>query len=337
MDKKKYLITETYHKFRIDIALAQISGISRSQIKNMMKEKLITCNKIIINNTNHKVQQNDVIEFESKKNIPSEFVHSNIPLNIVFEDEHILVINKPAGMVVHPAAGNHENTVVNAVLSYCDISGVGDSARPGIVHRLDKDTSGLMIIAKTNQAHAALSAQFVPVFNETDKYSKKINRTYFGIVYGCPSNFFGTIKTKIARHHVYRQQMCNLDIESNAKRGKISITNYFVEKVWSFPKIRISLMRFQLLTGRTHQIRVHCQYLKIPLVGDQVYCGKISPIIKNSLPEGIVSFPRQALHAKSIDFYHPITKEFISLDSEFPEGMENLIKICNAENFENTR
>lgn len=323
-----YTIPIAYDGFRIDKALAEISLISRSQIQNFLEQSLISCNGEIVESPKKKVFDGDTISIKK-----SEIASTNTltpwdcPLDIIFEDEYLLVINKPAEMVVHPAVGNYEKTLVNAVLFHCaNISEVGNLERPGIVHRLDKDTSGLIIVAKTNEAHAELSKQFLPSeINSRDEaklLEKKIKRIYYALVYGSFDKLEGIIETKIARHKIDRQKMTV--VSDKANNGKIAITKYETKKIWEFDKKnKLSLVKFELFTGRTHQIRVHCKFMKTPIVGDQTY--GIGPVPKN-YPQEILAFKRQALHAKEIYFTHPITQEKIELTCDFPEDVESLLE-----------
>jgi 23S rRNA pseudouridine1911/1915/1917 synthase len=199
-----------------------------------------------------------------------------------------------------------------------------------------------MVVAKTNFAHAALAKQLIPqlVQNEgglgkselhDNPVAKIFQRTYLAIVFGRPESTHGIVKTKIARHRVNRQQMCNLDINSEARWAKIAVTEYFVEKTWAFPGGKsLGLMRFQLFTGRTHQVRLHCQYLKTPIIGDQTY-GKRLPRKEAALfPQVVADFPRQALHACSIRFVHPVTREVLSFYADPPQDMRALMEACDA-------
>lgn len=241
-----------------------------------------------------------------------------IDLDIVYEDRDLLVINKSARMVVHPAAGNHDGTLVNALLAHCgdQLSGVGGVRRPGIVHRLDKETSGLMVVAKNDAAHQGLSQQLS---------SRKLKRVYQAIVWGAVSPPSGKITTQIGRSKTNRKKMAVID-----KGGKEAITDY--KKLESFGLIA-SLVECRLQTGRTHQIRVHMAHIKHWLVGDPVYGrGSAEKFLRLNkagvaLSAALLDFQRQALHAASLEFIHPISETRISLTAALPEDMQNLLRI----------
>ena len=244
--------------------------------------------------------------------IPAPIVAHNvpqdIPLSIVFEDDHVLVVDKPAGMVVHPAAGNFDGTLVNALLHHCAgrLSGIGGVARPGIVHRIDKDTSGLLVVAKTDRAHTGLAAQFA-------KHS--INRRYQAIVSGRPLHLNGTVDAPLARSATNRKKIA---IVADG-RGKRAVTH------WSLitPLKDAALVECRLETGRTHQVRVHMASIGHPLLGDPVY-GRARPSHKAILEE--LGFARQALHAAILGFIHPISSETLTFHSETPDDMQRLFR-----------
>lgn len=237
---------------------------------------------------------------------PAHNEAQDIPLNVVFEDEHLIVIDKPAGLVVHPAAGNLDGTLVNALLHHCkgSLSGIGGVERPGIVHRIDKDTSGLMIAAKTDPAHVGLAAQFA-------KHS--IDRRYKAIVAGVPRFKEGTVDAPLARSSTDRKKIA---IVSDG-RGKRAVTHYEVIE----PLKRAALVECRLETGRTHQVRVHMASLGHPLLGDPVY-GRSRPEHRELLNR--LKFNRQALHAARLGFIHPVTSAALCFDSEIPQDMQEL-------------
>ncbi len=237
---------------------------------------------------------------------PAHNEAQDIPLNVVFEDEHLIVIDKPAGLVVHPAAGNLDGTLVNALLHHCkgSLSGIGGVERPGIVHRIDKDTSGLMIAAKTDPAHVGLAAQFA-------KHS--IDRRYKAIVAGLPRFKEGTVDAPLARSSTDRKKIA---IVSDG-RGKRAVTHYEVIE----PLKRAALVECRLETGRTHQVRVHMASLGHPLLGDPVY-GRSRPEHRELLNR--LKFNRQALHAARLGFVHPVTSAALCFDSEIPQDMQEL-------------
>jgi 23S rRNA pseudouridine1911/1915/1917 synthase len=236
-----------------------------------------------------------------------------IPLEILFEDAHLIVIDKPAGMVVHPAPGSLEGTLVNALLAHCgpSLSGIGGVRRPGIVHRLDKDTSGLLVAAKTEKVHQALSRDFA---------LRQIERAYSAIVWGVPLPASGEISGNIGRSTVNRKKMAVV-AES---RGKPAVTRYRVERRF---QDRAALLECRLLTGRTHQIRVHLAHAGHPLIGDPVYGTRAGRAVARFGPVGatIASFPRQALHARLLGFTHPASGERLRFESPLPADMQGII------------
>jgi 23S rRNA pseudouridine1911/1915/1917 synthase len=229
-----------------------------------------------------------------------------IDLEIVYEDDHLLVVDKPAGMVVHPAAGNRDGTLVNALLHHCAgrLSGIGGVARPGIVHRIDKDTSGLLVVAKTDRAHEGLAAQFA---------RHDLHRLYLAIVAGVPSPPSGTVDASLARSPVNRQKMAIV----GEGRGKRAVTHYRLVR----PLRDSALTECRLETGRTHQVRVHMASLGHPLLGDPVY-GRTRPAHRELLKS--LGFQRQALHAAELGFVHPVSKENLSFKSPLPSDIQEL-------------
>lgn len=227
-------------------------------------------------------------------------------LDILYEDDHLLVLNKPAGMVVHPAPGNRDHTLVNALLAHCGttLSGIGGVARPGIVHRLDKETSGLMVVAKNDAAHQGLSAQFA---------DRTLSRTYQAVVWGVPAPRKGEIEGNIGRHKTDRKRMAVLRMG-----GKPALTRYQVLDV--FDEVA-SLVQCELATGRTHQIRVHMTHIGHPLVGDPVYGRQ-----KNGKRPWLRDFPRQALHAQALKFIHPVTHKLMRFACDLPPDMRDLLE-----------
>jgi 23S rRNA pseudouridine1911/1915/1917 synthase len=237
-----------------------------------------------------------------------------IPLDIRFEDAHLIVIDKPAGLVVHPAPGNPDGTLVNALIAHCGDSllGIGGVRRPGIVHRLDKDTSGLVVVAKNEAAHRALSRDFA---------ARRIARAYAAIVWGMPLPAAGEIAGNIGRSVTNRKKMAVVP----AGRGKPAITRYRTERAFAD---EAALIECRLLTGRTHQIRVHLAHKGHPLIGDPVYGSRSGRAVARSGPEGaaIAAFPRQALHARHLGFIHPASGEALEFDSPLPDDMAGLLR-----------
>jgi len=312
------IVPPNYHGYRIDKFLqSQINELSRTRLQTLIHDGQVKLNNIIINSTSKKIKEADQI----KVNFPppkETFIKPNkIPLNILYDDNDIIVINKLPGIVVHPGAGNYEKTIVNGLLyKYRDnLSSVGGKLRPGIVHRIDKDTSGVIVVAKNDTAHINLSQQFS---NHT------IKRTYEALVWGSLKPQSGKIREKISRSVKNRQLMA-----VRKEKGKMAITNYKTLKIFqnlNLPKI--SLIECQLETGRTHQIRVHMNFKGNPIMGDKSYgkskkkFKKIDPKIENQ----INAFNRQALHAKSLGFLHPKTRKELFFEARRPEDFDALIK-----------
>jgi 23S rRNA pseudouridine1911/1915/1917 synthase len=236
-----------------------------------------------------------------------------IPLDIRFEDAHLIVIDKPAGLVVHPAPGNPDGTLVNALIAHCGDSliGIGGVRRPGIVHRLDKDTSGLIVAAKTELAHRALSTDFA---------ARRIARAYAAIVWGVPLPAAGEIAGNIGRSMTNRKKMAVVD----APRGKPAVTRYRTER--AFGDVA-ALIECRLLTGRTHQIRVHLAEHGHPLIGDPVYSGRHGRGLgrRGTAADAAAYFQRQALHARHLGFRHPASSEYVAFDSDLPDDMKSLL------------
>ena len=293
---------ENDEKKRLDSFCSESFELTRSGAVIQIEEGNITVNGKV-ESKNYRIKNGDIIEFEPPEPKSTEIIPENIPLDIAYEDKHIIVVNKPQGMVVHPAHGNESGTLVNALLHYCgdSLSGINGIIRPGIVHRIDKDTSGLLIVAKTNDAHLGLAAQ-IKEHSFTRRY-QAINVGYF-------KEPTGTIDLPIGRHPVDRKKMAVTNLNS-----RNAITHYrTIEELCGF-----SHMEFDLETGRTHQIRVHTSHLGHPILGDPVYSNTKKYSEKFHL-QG------QCLHAKFIEFIHPITKQVISLDSEIPEYMKDVIE-----------
>ena len=247
-----------------------------------------------------------------------------IPLVVRFEDEHLIVIDKPAGLVVHPAPGNPDGTLVNALLAHCgpSLAGIGGERRPGIVHRLDKDTSGLLVAAKTEAAHRALSRDFA---------ARRIDRAYRALVWGVPAPSAGEIAGNIGRSPADRKKMAVLGLGSAGARGRPAVTRYRVERRFGAAGTAAALLECRLLTGRTHQIRVHLAHLGHPLIGDPVYGRRGGRLPARGGPEAgpalaqIVAFPRQALHACRLGFTHPARGEVLTFDSPLPADIVGLV------------
>ncbi|WMY97552.1 MAG: 23S rRNA pseudouridine(1911/1915/1917) synthase RluD [Arsenophonus sp.] len=292
---------------RLDYALSKkIQNTSRSQIKKYILKNKIKINQCIINKPSYKIKGHEIIDINSKNLTDFDFEPQNIPLNIIYNDDEILIINKPSNFVVHPGSGNLNNTLVNALLFHYPNN--IHIPRYGIVHRLDKNTTGLMLIAKTKKSYYSLVNQFI---------KKKITRQYEAIVHGViPCD--GIINQPIGRHPIKRTKMA---IHHN---GKNAITHYkIIENLIAFTHIKLILG-----TGRTHQIRVHMSYINHAIVGDHTYKCKIKKnnLINKNIKKFIQNFPRQALHAKILHFYHPKTKKLIKIKTKLPKDIKYLKK-----------
>ena len=300
---------------RLDRLLATtLVELSRNRIKPLIKEGLVLLNGAPVLNPSHKARAGDIYEITVPEAVESEPEPEDIPLDIIFEDEHLIVINKPAGMVVHPAAGNWSGTLVNALLHHCrdSLSGIGGVKRPGIVHRIDKDTSGLMVVAKSDAAHQGLATLFA---------AHDIERRYKAIVWGRVYPPAGEIEGNIGRDPHNRKRMAII-----TKGGKSALTRY--KLVENFSDIA-ALVSCELETGRTHQIRVHMGHIGHPLVGEPLYTRPRRSRV-SALPEDrqktILSFNRQALHAETLGFVHPVTDKRLKFEVDFPSDLRELTK-----------
>ena len=316
----KLLITEEDAGSRLDIVLTKLlPELTRSNLKKIIELNQVKINNIIINSPSKKLKNNDNIEINLIPEQEIKIEPYKTKLNIVFEDKDILVINKPAGMVVHPGAGNYTETLVNALIyKYKKLSDLNGSTRPGIVHRIDKETSGLLVVAKNNKAHAHLGKQF---------NDHSITRTYQALVWGVLRPLSGRIETLIGRSRKNRQLMSVTEIT-----GKKAVTNYSTLKVFDIRDIpKISFVECQLETGRTHQIRVHMAYKGNSLLGDQQYGKKNLKFKKlnEEFAEKLKVLNRQALHAKNLGFIHPTTNKFISFESELPADFKKILNLLN--------
>ena len=294
---------------RLDKVLAEASGLSRERVKTLIAQGAVTIGKTVAKSASTKVRGEENWRIALPPPQPLETPAQDIPLDIVFEDDDLLVVNKPAGMVVHPAAGNLEGTLVNALLHHCrgKLSGINGVERPGIVHRIDKDTSGLLVVAKSDAAHEGLAKQFA---------DHSITRRYLAICAGHPNPPSGTVSGRIGRSDKDRKKMTVLPDTSS--RGKHAVTHFeTVEHLES-----ASLIECRLETGRTHQVRVHCASIGHALLGDPVY-GRTPKAFRPLLER--LDFRRQALHAARLGFNHPITGETLDFCAELPADMRELI------------
>jgi 23S rRNA pseudouridine1911/1915/1917 synthase len=308
---EKELITFTIGKRdaeeRLDIFLAQnANALSRSQIKRVITEGNVQVNNLRVK-SGYRLKEGDFIVFTKEEPKSYDVIPENIPLTIIYEDSSIIVLDKPAGMVVHPAAGNYSGTIVNALLFHCkDLSGVGGVLRPGIVHRLDKQTSGLLIVAKSDSAHRGLSKQFK---------KHMVKKVYKALVHGNVKDDSGLIELPVGRHPTDRKKM-----STKSKRGKMAITHWKVIERYDIA----TLLDVEIETGRTHQIRVHLNTLGFPVIGDAVYGNskKRTGEIKNDVLRSILKrIKRQALHASRLGFNHPLDDRYLEFSSPLPDDM----------------
>ena len=320
MKKSINLITQSEdHNLRVDVFVnKKESTLSRTRIKNLILNEKLKLNNKIITSPSKKVLSGDKINLEIPEPKKASIRPYNFKLDIIYEDNNLLVINKPAGTVIHPGAGNYDNTIVNALMHHYgeNLSTIGDEYRPGIVHRIDKDTSGLVLIAKNNETHENLSIQF-------NKH--KITRIYQLLIWGKLRPQNGKISTLITRSSKNRQLM-----EVGISKGKRAITNYKTLEIFENNKTpTLSLVECKLETGRTHQIRVHMSYKGYNILGDKKYKKKFKKFknIDLELENSIYKLDRQFLHAKTLGFKHPITEKELKFTSILPQDLENILKI----------
>lgn len=291
---------------RLDIFVAEWQNITRSAAQKLISGEFVTLNGAVPAK-NYKLRVGDELECELPEPIPADAIPQDIPIDIVYEDNDLLVVNKPRGMVVHPAPGNPDGTLVNALLYHIkDLSGINGVVRPGIVHRIDKNTSGLLIVAKNDAAHISLAEQIK---------EHSFEREYRAILVGNPKNDSGTVDAPIGRSSKDRKKMAIVP------NGRPARTHYTIVERFS----GYSYAALKLETGRTHQIRVHMSSLGHPVFGDETYGGGHTKL------EERLTLGGQCLHAKTIGFVHPTTHEFLRFDSELPEYFENVINILRKE------
>ena len=303
---------------RIDILLSNLDKkLSRSRVKSLILDHKLKINNNIVTDPSKKMKLDDEIYFEISEPKKETLQPFKYPLDIIYEDDDLIVINKSAGIAMHPGPGNYDNTIVNALINYVgnNLSNVGNELRPGIVHRIDKDTSGLVVVAKNNISHENLSKQFS---------DHSITRIYQTLVWGKIRPQNGKIETFIARSSKNRQMM-----EVSSKKGKKAITNYKTLEVFENKKIpTFSFVECKLETGRTHQIRVHLSYKGNNILGDKKYKKKFKKIVNidSDLKESLTNFDRQFLHAKTIGFNHPKNNERVQFSSKLPTNLEQILK-----------
>ncbi|WP_017292569.1 RluA family pseudouridine synthase [Geminocystis herdmanii] len=281
----------------------RITDLSRSRLQKIIESGQVTLNQEICTQKKTILKSGDVINVDIPPPVTSSVIAQSIPLDVVYEDEYLIIINKPANFVVHPSPGHQDGTLVNALLAHCpDLQGIGGVERPGIVHRLDKDTTGVMVVAKTEPVLRSLQEQIK---------AKTATREYFGVVYGSPRQESGTVDLPIGRHPVDRKKMAIVPVE---KGGREAVTHWQLqERLGNY-----SLIKFQLETGRTHQIRVHASHIKHPIIGDPLYSAGHSVG---------VNLTGQALHAFRLTLVHPITQEVIESIAPLPPEMEKLLRM----------
>ena len=301
---------------RLDKALADVTQLSRARVQALLAEGKVELDGAPATSGKATVEEGARFAIHLPPPSDPQAAPQDIPITVAYEDEHLIVVDKPAGMVVHPAAGNSDGTLVNALLHHCrgQLSGIGGVARPGIVHRIDKDTSGLLVVAKSDAAHEGLARQFA---------DHSIERAYLAVCAGHPVPPAGTVDARIGRSDSNRKKMAVLDEKSS--RGKHAVTHYKV-----LEKLNNSaLIECRLETGRTHQVRVHLASIGHALLGDPVYGrspSSIRPILQR------LGFARQALHAAVLGFIHPVSGDRLSLSSDLPADMRELIDECGHSN-----
>ena len=307
----EFIVPSHEEGLRLDIFLSQKDlGLSRSQVKKSVDDGLVRVNQATVK-VSYRLKRGDIIHISRREPTVYHALPQDIPLTIIYEDPYIIVVDKPAGMVVHPAAGNYQGTLVNAILHHCkDLSGIGGILRPGIVHRLDKETSGLLVVAKSDKAHQGLAGQFK---------QHEVRKTYKALVYGNPKEDDGIIDAPVGRHPVDRKKM-----STRSRRSKEALTHWRALERYGVA----TLLHVDIVTGRTHQIRVHLTALGYPVVGDSLYGNpKRANTIDNSFVRAkLKAMKRQALHAGEIGFIHPITHQYMAFSSPLPDDIAGLCK-----------
>ncbi|WP_090055568.1 RluA family pseudouridine synthase [Celeribacter neptunius] len=332
--KVAFVIAENPPK-RLDKAIArdvpEEATLSRSRLTKLLAEGAVKINDAVVTDQKAKVAEGDRVEITVEEAAEIALVAEDIPLEVIYEDEDLIVINKPVGMVVHPAPGSPSGTLVNALMHHCgdSLSGIGGEKRPGIVHRIDKDTSGLLVVAKSDKAHQGLAKQF-------EKHT--VERKYYALVYGAPDpmdprlrgvkgvGFEGSnilrITTLLGRHKTDRQKQA-----VSFSEGRHAVTRARVVELYGTPP-QLALVECWLETGRTHQIRVHMAHAGHGLVGDQTYGGRRKlnhKALSDAARAAVDAFPRQALHAAVLGFIHPVSREEMRFEAPLPEDMRRLI------------
>ena len=312
------IVNDSNKNQRVDVCINKCENyLSRTRIKNLILKKKLKINDIVSEDPSKKVVVGDKIELDIPEPEKASLKPYDYKLDVVFEDNDLLIINKSAGISIHPGAGNYDNTIVNALMSYCgtSLSNIGDELRPGIVHRIDKDTSGLIVVAKNNISHENLSKQF---------NAHTIKRVYLALIWGKLRPQSGKIETLITRSTKNRQMM-----EVGITKGKKAITNYKTLEVFEHDKApTLSFIECTLKTGRTHQIRVHMSHKGNNILGDKKYKKRFKKFknIDEELEKSILKLDRQFLHAKVLGFIHPTSGKELEFSSILPHELENILK-----------
>lgn len=327
-------INDTHHGDRLDkILAAAAEDLSRARVQELVKTGCCRVKRAgseaTIKDPSYRVKCDDVVTLDLPPPIDSRIKPQNIALDIIFEDEALLVVNKPAGLVVHPAPGTPDGTLVNALLAHCGdtLSGIGGEKRPGIVHRLDKDTSGIMVVAKSDKAHKGLAEQFAAHGRDG-----RMQRLYQALVWGTPLPAAGTVDAPLARNANNRKKIAvSKAPPSDANTARHAVTHY--RRTAGFADGQVSLVECRLETGRTHQIRVHMAHIGHPVLGDTLYGpGMKSRIVHLDTPqvEALAALNRQALHAAALGFEHPLSGETHFYEAPLPPDMQTLLDRMRA-------
>lgn len=293
---------------RLDVFVAEKTGITRSQIQRLIENGNVLVNNKIASSS-YKIRAGDVISIQQPETEGGILIPEPIPIHIIYKDDYLVVVDKPAGMVVYPAAGHKSGTLLNALLYHCNkLASIGGPLRPGVMHRLDKDTSGVMVVARDDRAYYDLAEQFK---------MRTINRKYLALVYGVMKEDCGEIVLDIGRSTSDRKKM-----STKTRRGKEAVTRWNVVRGFG----NATLIEAKLGTGRTHQVRVHFSAVGHPVLGDRTYGKKLEIETKT---KGKILFPRQMLHAETLGFIHPVTREYMEFSSVVPEDMEKCISLLS--------
>jgi 23S rRNA pseudouridine1911/1915/1917 synthase len=307
-------------------------ALSRTRLQDLIRSNHVTLNGLVIQDIKYGVNAGDHIVVQVPEALPAKPLPEPIALQVIYEDDILIVIDKPAGLVVHPAAGHQDGTLVNALIHHCgsSLSGIGGVKRPGIVHRLDKDTTGLLIVAKTDLAHQHLSAQFAD-----HGRTGSLHRAYTALVWGEMSRAHGTIDAALERDPRSREKISVVPTRAPAERGKYALTHWHLERAFQGVEgiTEVSQVTCQLETGRTHQIRVHMAHIGHPLLGDQTYAMGFrtkANRLSDTAQDALNALKRQALHAKELGFAHPLTGEELFFESPLPADIADLILALDA-------